>query len=165
MSQFLGAVFKDDGTIAKEIPRSALGLPGIQTFDSAAERGGVKIEPLQMDVDPPVSFPTTDDIVIGACTCGSDCDCPGCAIHSNGSASADSGHSCGEHCTSTFDLRGPSCRFPVESVRSITCCPSRPPTCLTRRNIDRQISTQERTTCRFCRQLQSIPTTRRDRMA
>ena len=97
MTQFLGAVFKDDGSVAQEIPRSALGLPGIQTFDSAAEKGGVKIE--GTEVDAPVSFPTQDDVVIGACTCGDDCDCPGCAIHGN----SPNGHACGDHCSSTFD--------------------------------------------------------------
>ncbi|ORX38372.1 hypothetical protein BD324DRAFT_620604 [Kockovaella imperatae] len=104
MNQFLGAVFQDDGSIATEIPRSALGLPGIQTFDTAAEQGGVKVEPAEMEVDAPVTFPTQDDVVIGACTCGDECDCPGCVIHGNATTATDStAHCCGEHCSSTFD--------------------------------------------------------------
>ena len=108
MNSFLGAVFNADGTIASEIPRSALGLPGISTFDSKAAEGGVKIEP--MDVDPnndgTVSFPTSEDVIIGACTCGADCDCPGCSIHGNatgGDHSHEHGVACGAGCKSSFD--------------------------------------------------------------
>ena len=106
MSSFLGAVFREDGSVSTEIPRSALGLPAIKTFDTAAERGGVKVESMEMEVDAPISFPTQEDVVIAACTCGDTCDCPGCAIHARPSTSTDHhAHegSCGDSCKSCFD--------------------------------------------------------------
>lgn len=98
MSTFLSAVYKEDGTVATEIPRSALGLPGITAFDAMAQNGGVKIGGMNDgDVDMMSSFPTDEDVVIGACTCGPDCDCPGCATH--GTVGGEHGHihdgSCG----------------------------------------------------------------------
>ena len=53
----------------------------IKTFDAMAENGGVKIESMDIDVDLPIQFPTHEDVVIGACTCGEDCECSGCATH------------------------------------------------------------------------------------
>lgn len=107
MNRFLGAVFRQDGTVASEIPRSALGLPGIHTFDAMASNGGVKVESMEMDVDAPVSFPTAEDVVIGACTCGDGCQCAGCATHSNPTSSSPKEHSheggCGDGCTSCFN--------------------------------------------------------------
>lgn len=105
MNTFLGAVFREDGSVANQIPRSALGLPGIQSFDAMAENGGVKVEPMEMDVDPPLAFPTSEDVVIGACTCGEGCECPGCATHGNPARPAGEHHdgSCGPHCKSCFD--------------------------------------------------------------
>lgn len=109
MNTFLGAVFKEDGSVASEIPRSALGLPGIASFDKAAMNGGVKVEPMAMDTDQPVSFPTSEDVVIGACTCGDGCECPNCATHGNRSSTSppngDHHHhdGCGSKCTSGFD--------------------------------------------------------------
>lgn len=108
MNSFLGSLFKDDGSIASSIPRSALGLPGISTFDQAAENGGVKVEPMEMDTEAPVVFPTQEDVVIGACTCGHDCDCPGCATHGNSAVPSDGTHQphdgpCGENCKSCFN--------------------------------------------------------------
>lgn len=110
MNTFLGAVFKEDGSVASEIPRSALGLPGIASFDKAAMNGGVKVEPMAMDTDLPVSFPTSEDVVIGACTCGDGCECPNCATHGNRSSTSppngDHHHhdgGCGSNCTSGFD--------------------------------------------------------------
>jgi len=105
MNTFLGAVFNEDGTVVSEIPRSALGLPGIQTFDEMAENGGVKIEPMELDTT--LAFPTAEDVVIGACTCGDGCECPGCATHDVQSRIDQNGHqhegACGESCKSNFD--------------------------------------------------------------
>ena len=107
MNTFLTAVFREDGTIASEIPRSALGLPGIQTFDAVAEHGGVKIEPMELDADGTLTFPTSEDVVIAACTCGEGCTCPGCAIHGTPSRDGEDGHghegACSESCKSNFD--------------------------------------------------------------
>ena len=107
MNRFLGAMFREDGTVADEIPRSALGLPGIKTFDMIAESGGVKIEPMEVDMDVPISFPTNEDVVIGACTCGENCDCAGCATHGIPPRSGEHSHSheggCGDSCSSSFD--------------------------------------------------------------
>ncbi|TXT14135.1 uncharacterized protein COLE_00328 [Cutaneotrichosporon oleaginosum] len=108
MSKFLGAVFHDDGSVVSQVPRSALGLPGIHTFVSAAESGGVKVEPMEMDVDVPVSFPTSEEVVIGACTCGEGCQCSGCATHGNPRSTSPKqqhGHdgACGDACKSCFD--------------------------------------------------------------
>ncbi|CAD6569635.1 MAG: hypothetical protein TREMPRED_005358 [Tremellales sp. Tagirdzhanova-0007] len=107
MNTFLAAIFRDDGTIASEIPRSALGLPGIQTFDAIAEVGGVRIEPMEVDEDGTLTFPTSEDVVIAACTCGEGCTCPGCAIHGTPSRVGDIGHghegACSESCKSNFD--------------------------------------------------------------
>lgn len=110
MRTFLGAALREDGSYASEIPRSALGLPGIASFDQAAMNGGVKVEPVPMEVDQPVSFPTSEDVVIGGCTCGDGCECPNCATHGNRSTTSppngdqhrhDGG--CGPNCTSGFD--------------------------------------------------------------
>ncbi|ORY35493.1 hypothetical protein BCR39DRAFT_510076 [Naematelia encephala] len=105
MNTLLGAVFKDDGTVASQIPRSALGLPGIKTFDAMAESGGVKVEPMEMDVDEPLAFPTSEDVVIGACTCGDDCECAGCATHRVPASDVPHTHdgSCGDGCKSNFN--------------------------------------------------------------
>lgn len=106
MNKLLGAVFREDGSVNEQIPRSALGLPGIKTFDTIAESGGVKIEPMEMEVDLPIQFPTNEDVVIGACCCGDDCDCPDCATHGNPSRTGEPHrhtHGCGEHCKSSFD--------------------------------------------------------------
>lgn len=109
MNKFLGAVFHEDGTLASEIPRSALGLPGIHTFVAAAQNGGAKVEPMEMDVDAPVAFPTSEEVVIGTCTCGDGCECAGCATHGNprspSSPKQQHGHdgACGEGCKSCFD--------------------------------------------------------------
>lgn len=106
MNKLLGAVFRDDGTVNDQIPRSALGLPGIKAFDTMAEIGGVEIEAMEMEVDVPLQFPTNEDVVIGACGCGDDCDCPNCATHPN-PARVDETHRhdgcCGDHCKSSFD--------------------------------------------------------------
>lgn len=105
MNKFLGAVFNEDGSIATQIPRSALGLPGIHTFDEMAENGGVKVESMAMSEDAPVSFPTAEEVMIGGCMCGEGCQCPGCATHSN--PSNPHGHApgepCGESCKSCFN--------------------------------------------------------------
>ncbi|WVF67540.1 hypothetical protein IAT40_002296 [Kwoniella sp. CBS 6097] len=109
MARLIGAAINQDGSIASEIPRSAVGLPklpGIATFDSAAENGGVKVEPMAMeDVDMPLAFPTAEDVVIGACMCGEDCSCPGCATHDNGTPSPGHTHDggCGEGCRGHHD--------------------------------------------------------------
>lgn len=105
MNRFLGAVFNDDGSVAENIPRSALGLPGIQSFDAVAQNGGAKVEPMEMEVDAPVSFPTSEDVVIAACTCGEDCECPGCAMHDNAGKEGHAHHEggCGDGCKSSFD--------------------------------------------------------------
>ncbi|KAK8854688.1 hypothetical protein IAR55_003427 [Kwoniella newhampshirensis] len=104
IGRLFSAAVGQDGNLASEIPRSALGLPklpGIQTFDTAAENGGVKVESMQIeDVDMPLAFPTDEDVIIGACVCGEDCPCPGCVTHDNGVPSPDHTHdgSCGEAC-------------------------------------------------------------------
>lgn len=109
MTKFLGAVFHDDGSIVSEIPRSALGLPGIHTFVTAAQNGGAKVEPMEMDIDAPIAFPTSEELVIGACTCGEACQCAGCATHGNprstSSPKQQHGHdgACGDACKSCFD--------------------------------------------------------------
>ncbi|EIW68362.1 hypothetical protein TREMEDRAFT_14527, partial [Tremella mesenterica DSM 1558] len=106
MTAFLGAVFREDGSVATEIPRSALGLPGINTFDAMAQNGGVKVEAMEIEGDRPISFPTSEDVVIGACTCGPDCQCPGCATHADPTRAAEHHHSglgCGDNCKSCFD--------------------------------------------------------------
>ncbi|OCF44006.1 hypothetical protein I317_02112 [Kwoniella heveanensis CBS 569] len=109
MARLIGAAINQDGTLASEIPRSAVGLPklpGIATFDEAAENGGVKVEPMAMeDVDMPLAFPTSEDVVIGACMCGEDCACPGCATHDNGTPSPGHTHEggCGEGCRGHHD--------------------------------------------------------------
>lgn len=108
MNKLLGAVFKEDGSVAETIPRSALGLPGIKTFDAMAENGGVKIESMDIDVDLPIQFPTHEDVVIGACTCGEDCECSGCATHGippRTGTGDDHVHDggCGDNCKSSFD--------------------------------------------------------------
>ncbi|BEJ14049.1 hypothetical protein CspHIS471_0312230 [Cutaneotrichosporon sp. HIS471] len=107
MNRFLGAVFHEDGSVVSQVPRSALGLPGIHTFVSAAESGGAKVEPMEMDVDVPVSFPTSEEVVIGACTCGEGCQCAGCATHGNHRSTSPKQHghdgACGEACSSCFD--------------------------------------------------------------
>lgn len=137
MNSFLGAVFNSDGTLASEISRSAIGLPGISTFDSKAAEGGVKIEP--MDVDPEqagdsVSFPTSEDVVIGACTCGADCECPGCSIHGNaagGDHTHEHGVACGPGCKSSFDCTDnvaiPSGATSVEHLLSLAAANVPPP--------------------------------------
>lgn len=108
MGTFLGAVFREDGSINESLPRSAFGLPGIKSFDAMAENGGVKIEPMEIEQDGPITFPTTEDMVIAACTCGSDCACPGCATHDNADRVSsqphgENGHTCGESCKSCFN--------------------------------------------------------------
>ncbi|WVR09480.1 hypothetical protein IAU60_006548 [Kwoniella sp. DSM 27419] len=110
MGRLIGAALNTDGSLASEIPRSAVGLPklpGISTFDSAAENGGVKVEPMEVaDVDMPLAFPTSEDVVIGACMCGEECECPGCATHDQtGSQPAEHVHhgGCGEGCKSHHD--------------------------------------------------------------
>lgn len=109
MNRFLGAVFHEDGSIVSEIPRSALGLPGIHTFVTAAQNGGTKVEPMEMDIDAPVAFPTSEEVVIGTCTCGEGCQCAGCATHGNprsaSSPKQQHGHdgACGDACNSCFD--------------------------------------------------------------
>ncbi|WRT68538.1 uncharacterized protein IL334_005515 [Kwoniella shivajii] len=111
--RLIGAALNQDGTLNKEIPRSAVGLPrlpGIQTFDVAAENGGTKIEAMEMeqDIDMPLAFPTNEEVVIGACCCGEDCECPGCATHDNSGVPArehdhEGGNSCGEGCKGRHD--------------------------------------------------------------
>ncbi|WWC63439.1 uncharacterized protein I303_106041 [Kwoniella dejecticola CBS 10117] len=70
--RLIGAAINQDGSINPEIPRSAVGLPnlpGIATFDTAAENGGTKVEPMEyedIDIDMPLAFPTSEDVVIGA---------------------------------------------------------------------------------------------------
>ncbi|WVQ95087.1 hypothetical protein IAU59_002181 [Kwoniella sp. CBS 9459] len=109
MARLIGAAINQDGSLASEIPRSAVGLPklpGIATFDAAAENGGVKVEPIPTeDVDMPLAFPTLEDVVIGACMCGEDCACPGCATHDTGTPSPGHTHdgSCGEGCKGHHD--------------------------------------------------------------
>ncbi|WWC90482.1 uncharacterized protein L201_005418 [Kwoniella dendrophila CBS 6074] len=114
--RLIGAAINQDGTINAEIPRSAVGLPnlpGISTFDTAAENGGTKVEPMQyedIDVDMPLAFPTNEDVVIGACMCGEDCSCPGCATHDNGNNnhnahSHDHSNGCGEGCKGRHDCQ------------------------------------------------------------
>ncbi|WWC71436.1 uncharacterized protein I206_105392 [Kwoniella pini CBS 10737] len=113
--RLIGAAINQDGSINSEIPRSAVGLPnlpGISTFDTAAENGGAKVEPMEyedIDIDMPLSFPTSEDVVIGACMCGEDCSCPNCATHDNGitSTNSENGHrhkgGCGESCKGRND--------------------------------------------------------------
>lgn len=138
MNQFLGAVFNADGSFATQIPRTAIGLPGITTFDEKAAEGGVKIEP--MDVDPvsqSVSFPTSEDVVIGACTCGPNCECPGCSIHGHASGGDHTGHEhaqgvpCGAGCKSSFDCTDnvaiPSGATSVEHLLSLAAANVPPP--------------------------------------
>ena len=108
MNKLLGAVFKEDGSMADSIPRSALGLPGIQSFVAIAQEGAAKPEVEDMDVDSLLQFPTNEDVVIGACMCGDGCECPSCATHGNAPATGDSqpahGSSCcGEGCKSSLD--------------------------------------------------------------
>ncbi|KAL1413030.1 copper-binding transcription factor [Vanrija albida] len=111
LNRLLGAAFNQDGSIAAEIPRSALGLPGIHAFDAAAQQGGMKVEPMEMEVDGPLAFPTSEDVTISGCTCGDGCECPGCALHGNppapGASSTDDHHghdgACGPNCPSRFD--------------------------------------------------------------
>lgn len=133
MNSFLGAVFNEDGSVASEIPRSALGLPGITTFDNKAAEGGVKIEPMDIDENAPVAFPTAEDVVIGACTCGVDCECPGCATHANPQRNTENGqpHSCGDSCKSCFDcadhLSIPSGVVSIQHLLSIAAANVPPP--------------------------------------
>ncbi|WVQ68403.1 uncharacterized protein L199_006611 [Kwoniella botswanensis] len=118
--RLIGAAINQDGSINSEIPRSAVGLPtlplpGISTFDTAAENGGSKVEHMEyedIDIDMPLAFPTSEDVVIGACMCGEDCSCPGCATHDNGIATTDEngvehshelGQPCGEGCKGRHD--------------------------------------------------------------
>lgn len=83
--------------MATSISRTALGLPGIHSFDALADQGGVKSEPMEWeessvapkgseDVDMPLAFPTMEDVHIGACTCGEGCRCAGCVTHPNASS-------------------------------------------------------------------------------
>lgn len=136
MYTFLGAVFNEDGTIADQIPRAALGLPGIHTFDAVAEDGGVKIEPMEVDETGSLAFPTAEDVVIGACTCGEDCDCPGCATHVNAGRTGENGHAshesaCGDNCKSNFDcsdhLSLPSGITSIEHLLSLAAANVPPP--------------------------------------
>ncbi|WVW85477.1 hypothetical protein I302_107515 [Kwoniella bestiolae CBS 10118] len=118
--RLIGAAINQDGSINSEIPRSAVGLPniplpGISTFDTAAENGGAKVEPMEyedIDIDMPLAFPTSEDVVIGACMCGEDCSCPGCATHDNGTPTLNEngsehnhakGNGCGEGCKGRHD--------------------------------------------------------------
>jgi len=133
MNSFLGAVFNADGSTASVVSRSALGLPGITTFDSKAAEGGVKVESMEIDDNEPVAFPTQEDVIIGACTCGSDCDCPGCSIHGNASG-GDHGPdhtACGHGCKSSFDctnhLAIPSGATSVEHLLSLAAANVPPP--------------------------------------
>ncbi|KAL7422411.1 copper-binding transcription factor [Cryptotrichosporon argae] len=119
MTSFLGAVFNEDGTIASRIPRSALGLPGITSFDTpdapaaSSSRGGCCDggEDTGMDVDVSVQFPTSEDVVLGGCACGEGCECPNCLTHGTGPVSPSSTvsgtthkpHGCGDGCKSSFD--------------------------------------------------------------
>jgi hypothetical protein len=133
MNSFLGAVFNADGTTATEISRSALGLPGINTFDTRAAEGGVKVEAMEIDDNEPVSFPTMEDVIIGACTCGPDCDCPGCSIHGNaeGGDHGPDHTACGHGCKSSFDctnhLAIPSGATSVEHLLSLAAANVPPP--------------------------------------
>ncbi|KIR33342.1 ligand-regulated transcription factor [Cryptococcus deuterogattii MMRL2647] len=67
MRRLMSAALNQDGTLASEIPRSVVGLPtlpGIESFDTSANvENGEKSE----DVDMPLAFPTSEDVVIGAC--------------------------------------------------------------------------------------------------
>ncbi|ODN85445.1 hypothetical protein L198_07526 [Cryptococcus wingfieldii CBS 7118] len=112
IKRFLTAAMNKDGSLASEIPRSVLGLPGIQTFDAAAKGelvtggggaccgGGGGDDPSE-DVDMALAFPTLEDVVLGACMCGEDCSCPGCATHdTTNTSNGETGHDgpCGEPC-------------------------------------------------------------------
>lgn len=103
----LSAIFTPDGQAAKSIPRAALGLPGINTFLDPQQMsdGSEDAEtPRQETQDMLVDFPTSEPVDLAACTCGDDCECPGCAVHANGddgSGAPKSSHGgcCGEGCT------------------------------------------------------------------
>ncbi|KAK4685411.1 hypothetical protein P7C73_g4739, partial [Tremellales sp. Uapishka_1] len=136
MTMFLDAIFREDGTIASEIPRSAVGLPGIKTFDQMAQNGGVDMKPFEaIDIDMPLSFPTAETVVIGACTCGKDCQCPNCATHGTPPNPASHSHGCGggESCNSCFNCSEqvflPSGITSVEQLISMAAAkvPSNPP--------------------------------------
>jgi len=133
MNSFLGAVFNADGTTASVVSRAALGLPGITTFDTKAAEGGVKVESMEIDNDEPVAFPTSEDVIIGACTCGADCDCPGCSIHGNapGGDHGPDHTACGHGCKSSFDctnhLAIPSGATSVEHLLSLAAANVPPP--------------------------------------
>ncbi|WWD19168.1 hypothetical protein CI109_103626 [Kwoniella shandongensis] len=109
IGRLISAAVSQDGTIASEIPRSAVGLPklpGIQSFDTGTDNGGVKVELTETeDIDMPLAFPTHEEVVIGACACGEECPCPGCATHDNGVLSPGHVHdgSCGEGCKGHHD--------------------------------------------------------------
>lgn len=100
----LTAIFTPDGQAAKSIPRAALGLPGINTLLSPPE-GSQPATPRPEDVDMLVDFPTQEPVDLAACTCGDDCECPGCAVHGNENddpgtpTMAKAGGCCGEGCT------------------------------------------------------------------
>lgn len=125
MRRLMSAALNQDGTLASEIPRSVVGLPtlpGIESFDtSASVENGEKSE----DVDMPLAFPTSEDVVIGACMCGDDCPCPGCATHdSHNISSSTHTHdgSCGENCRGHNDCAH-SIPIPsgVQSIAQLIC--------------------------------------------
>lgn len=125
MRRLMSAAVNQDGTLASEIPRSVVGLPtlpGIESFNTSANlENGEKSE----DVDMPLAFPTSEDVVIGACMCGDDCSCPGCATHDHHNISSSNrthDGSCGESCKGHHDCAH-SIPIPsgVQSIAQLIC--------------------------------------------
>ncbi|WVQ79676.1 hypothetical protein IAT38_001776 [Cryptococcus sp. DSM 104549] len=126
MRRLISAAVNVDGTLVSQLPRSALGLPGIESFDAAAESSGSIAQPMELeDPDRPLAFPTAEEVVIGACMCGDQCACPGCATHDT-STPPPGGHvhdgHCGEGCKGHHNC-GNSTSIPsgVTSIAQLIC--------------------------------------------
>ncbi|WVN86318.1 uncharacterized protein L203_101481 [Cryptococcus depauperatus CBS 7841] len=124
MRTLMCAAVNKDGSLASEIPRSAVGLPGIESFDIGANNDGSHTE-RKTGSNMPLSFPTSEDVLIGACMCGDDCACSGCATHDHaGLASGDHSYDdiCGDSCKSHHDCAH-SIPIPsgVQSIAQLIC--------------------------------------------
>lgn len=131
VNRLLGASFNQDISI---VLRSAIGLPAIHTFDTVAQQAGASVEPMDIEVDGPVAFPTPEDITISGAgwTCGNGCECHRCALHGNlptpGASSTDDHHAhdgaSGPDCSSRFDCHNhvsiPSGMKSVEQLIKVT---------------------------------------------